>query len=68
MQPFVLQAFGNVVLQSQHAAGSGCRHLLGAQAGFFPAFAHQRLQRRLAVRHTAADQVVEAAWVGGLGV
>ncbi len=43
------------------------RHLRRLQPGFFPAFAHQRLQRRLALRHAAADQVVELAGVGGLG-
>ena len=49
VQPFALQAFGDVAVQAQHAARRAPRASGRGQAGFFPAFAHQRLERRLAV-------------------
>ena len=66
MQVFQLQAFGDVTVQANDAAGLRCGHLHGAQARFFPAFAHEGLQRALAVGHAAADEVVVQAGVGGL--
>ena len=67
VDPLALQPLGDVAQQAQHTPALQAAHLLGQQAGFFPALANHRVVRRLARRHAAADQVVEPVRVGGLG-